>query len=1120
MMTIARKISRRGMLVALLLGSTMVDGSAIAREASVSLEDGFRDPPNAARPRVWWHWMNGNITEEGIRRDLEWMKRVGIGGLQNFDAHLLTPQVVDKRLIYMDADWQKAFRYAARLADQLGLEFAIASSPGWSETGGPWVRPEQAIKKFVWSETIVAGGRRFSGSLARPPAVTGPFQDLPAEKELVATDTGEAVPEHYADTVVVAYRLPDAAPPQAKLSTSGDLADTSALSDGWQATSVAIPADSETKPAWLRADYSEPQTIRAATLGLHISTSLLGAAVPTAFLEASTDGINFRRVAEFPGGGVPQHTISFPPVTARSFRVRFGPFSEAEGLTRLGSVPGAAIISFGAPSDRSTIRISEFALDSDARVNRFEQKAGFGVVPDYYALATPVGVGGRFVPKNEVVDLTGKMTPDGRLDWTPPAGRWKVLRFGYSLTGKRNHPATVEATGLEVDKLDRAAVKDYIETYLDNYLKATGPELLGKRGVNALLNDSIEVGAMNWTGDMIAQFRRLRGYDPMPWLPVLTGAVVEGAEESDAFLYDFRRTIGDLLADSHYAQISESVRARGMVHYAEALEFGRPSLGDDMAIRRSADVPMAAMWTYKPGGEPKPAYQADMRGAASVAHVYGQNLVAAESLTSAYSPWAFAPADLKPMIDMEFALGVNRPVIHTSVHQPIEKKPGLSLAIFGQYFNRHESWADQAKPWVDYMSRSAFLLQQGRFVADVAYFYGEEAPLTGLFEKKTIGDAPEGHGYDFVNADVLLNQFKVEGGQLTTPAGARYRALYLGGSSQRMTLPVLRRLSALVEAGAVVVGAKPLGSPSLADDQAEFAALADRLWGGMAPGRGRVIADNDIDKALRMIGVERDFDYAGSAPDSKLMFVHRRLDDGDIYFVTNRTARAEAIEARFRVTGKRPEIWRAETGKSEPISYRIENGHTVVPLQMKENDAFFVVFRKPAVKLAEAISKPEYRVIAAIDAPWSVHFEPGRGAPDSMTLDRLAPLDENANEGIRYFSGTACYSSSFDLHRAVPEGEPLWLDLGKVGDLAEVLVNGRSLGITWLAPHRVDIAEAAKPGRNSIEVRVTNLWVNRLIGDAQPGAAKIGFTTLPTYMPDAKLRPSGLMGPVTLLARK
>jgi hypothetical protein len=1085
------------------------------------IAEGFLSPPNAARPRVWWHWMNGNVTEAGIKLDLEWMYRVGIGGLQNFDAQLMTPQVVDKRLSYMTPDWRKAFRYAAGLSDELGLELAIASSPGWSETGGPWVKPEQGIKKFVWSETTIPGGRRYDAALAPAPSVTGPFQDLPATKDPIAADTGRPPSRFYADTLVVAYPLPDKADaPPPTFTTSGGATDVAALGDARQTTFVEVPAPKGDAAAWVRADYAAPRTIGSATLGLEIASD----GAWTARLEASDDGKTFRTVAAFPQGGadfprgtVPQQTISFPPVTARVFRVRFDDFLAGPGLTRLGSVPGAVIIPFGKPSDRTRIKVSRVVLHEDARVHRFEHKAGFGLVDDYYALNTPGDVVTRAVAPGSVVDLTAKVSPDGRLDWTPPPGRWTVLRFGYSLTGKENHPATAEATGLEVDKLDRAAVKAYIETYLDSYAEAAGPELMGDRGVRALLNDSIEVGPMNWTPDMVGQFRRLRGYDPIPWLPVLTGVIVGDAVRSDAFLFDFRRTIGDLLAECHYGQIAESAHARKLTHYAEALEFGRPSLGDDMAMRRHADIPMGAMWTYRAELGPRPPYVADLRGAASVAHVYGQNLVAAESLTAAFSPWAFAPADLKPIIDLEFALGVNRPVIHTSVHQPIEKKPGLSLAVFGQYFNRHDTWAEQAKPWVDYLSRSAFMLQQGRFFADVAYFYGEEAPLTGVFIDRPIDHAPEGHGFDFVNTDIVLNHLKVEDGQLSTPSGMRYRVLYLGGSSERMTLPVLAKIAALVEQGAVVVGERPTGSPSLSDDQEAFAQLAQKLWSATdgRVGKGRVLATRDLNAALRSIGLARDFETAAPGSDAELMFVHRKIGDGHAYFVSNRKAKAERVEARFRVTGLRPEIWRATTGASEPVSYRIEDGRTVVPLDLIANDALFVVFREPTAKTAETRPPRALKPVATIDGDWAVSFEPGRGAPATATLERLASLSDSADPDVRYFSGTATYRKTIALPARIAPG--LRLDLGTVGDLAEVFLNGKSVGTSWLAPHRFDIAAAAKPGRNDLEVRVTNLWVNRLIGDAQPGAAKLTFTTVPTYAPQAPLRPSGLIGPVSVL---
>jgi hypothetical protein len=512
----------------------------------------------------------------------------------------------------------------------------------------------------------------------------------------------------------------------------------------------------------------------------------------------------------------------------------------------------------------------------------------------------------------------------------------------------------------------------------------------------------------------------------------------------------------------------------------------------------------------------------DMRGAASVAHIYGQNLVAAESMTSLMAPWAYGPADLKRIIDLEFATGINRPVVHTSVHVPTDdKKPGLSLFIFGQYFNRNESWAELARPWVDYISRNSLMLQQGRNVADVAYFYGEEAPLTGLYGDRPVADAPKANAYDFVNVDALTAALANDGDELVTPGGARYRALYLGGSSHKMTLRTLRKLAELAKGGATIVGRKPDGDPGLGGDAAEYAALTARLWGGgevTQVGKGRVIASTDIEAALARIGLGPDFRFTGAA-DAEIPFVHRRLTDGDSYFLANRKDRVEPIEARFRVTGKAPELWHAETGASEPVSYRIENGETLVPLTLAPDESVHVVFRRPAAASALAIKKLVPRELARLDGPWTVAFQPGRGAPATATLASLAPLEQNAVPGIKYFSGIATYSRTFDTPRGWKAGQPLWLDLGEAREVAEVLVNGLSAGYAWHAPYRVDVRGMVKPGRNRLQVRVANLWVNRLIGDAQPGAQKVTWTALPTYRADAPLRRSGLIGPVTLLGQ-
>jgi alpha-L-rhamnosidase len=1110
----------------LALGALIAASPILADE----LEDAFKNPPQSARPRVWWHWMNGNITKDGIAKDMAWMKRIGIGGLQNFDANLQTPTIVDKRLVYMTPEWKDAFAFAANEADRQGLELTIAASPGWSETGGPWVKPEDGLKKLVWSETTIAGGKPFTGKLAAPPQITGPFGTLrPAGgiEELLGGDAPKTPPQHYGDIKVLAFPAAASAQllPVSAQDGLGNALDAPKLADGDLKQGVDIARGSAGANPVVTLDYGTPVTARTLSMFAPGAAMMFVGALYSPRLEASDNGKDWRKVIDFETAQVTS-TYAFAPTTARYFRVEFET-KKGIGLQMGASAPGIAMggdmfADMGKAMMSKPLAVGDLRLFGEPRVDRFETKAGFALTQDYFALANPNDGANGIVP-GSVIDLTSKMNADGTLNWTPPplrnGAQWRVLRFGYSLLGTTNHPAPPEATGLEVDKFDGAAVRRYIEHYISMYKDASGG-LIGKRGVQAILTDSIEVGAANWTPKMIEQFKKLRGYDPTPYMPALTGVLVGNRADSDKFLYDYRRTLADLMASEHYGTVAAVAHENGLKVYGEALEDHRPSLGDDIAMRSHADIPMAAMWTHTRKDGPRLSYIADIKGAASVAHIYGQNLVAAESMTASMNPWYYSPNDLKRIIDLEFVTGVNRPVIHTSVHVPVDdKKPGLSLFIFGQYFNRNESWAEMAKPWVDYLSRNGLMLQQGRNVADVAYFYGEEAPLTGLYGDKRVADAPTANAYDFVNADALTEALSNDGADVVAKGGARYRAIYLGGSSRKMTLPTLRRLAALVEGGATVVGKAPEGNPSLGGDATEYATLVTKLWpggGDTTVGKGRVVASSDIKAALAKIGVAPDFRYSGSLEGADIPFLHRKLADGDSYYLVNRNDRVETIEARFRVTGKTPELWHAETGTSEAVSYRTENGETIIPLTLAADESVHVVFRKMATSDSRAIKKLVPTLLATLTGPWSVAFQPDRSAPATANLPKLAPLNEHADPGIRYFSGIATYSKDFNTPKGWKPGQPLWIDLGEVKELAEVSVNGKPAGAAWHAPYRVDIGSTAKPGKNTLEVRVANLWVNRLIGDAQPGAKKITFTALPTYRADAPLRPSGLIGPVTL----
>jgi len=765
-------------------------------------------------------------------------------------------------------------------------------------------------------------------------------------------------------------------------------------------------------------------------------------------------------------------------------------------------------------------------LHSGARVNRFEEKAAFTPESDLYQFATPPDPTAEVVSKSDVVDLTqqynAKFYANGRLEWTPPAGNWVVLRFGYSLLGITNHPATPEATGLEVDKLNRGSVKNYMNTYLDSYKETVGADYMGKRGIRYVINDSWEAGSQNWTDDMIAQFKKRRGYDPLPWMPVLTGQVVESAEASDRFLWDLRKTIGDLIADEHYGQLEATLHERGMGHYGESHEGGRAFVADGMEVKKFNEVPMSAMWTQTPGvNKEQYGYNADDRESASVAHIYGQNLVAAESMTAAAAPWAWSPATLKPTADQELLNGINRFVIHESAHQPlVGKAPGLTLGPFGQWFNRNETWAEEAGPWIDYIARSSYLLQQGHFGADLVYFYGEDSNLTAIFADKS-PDVPAGYGFDYINADALIHELKVADGRITTKSGMSYRVLGLDPYTRHMSLPVLRAIHKLVEDGAVVAGPKPTDDPSLADDQAEFHKLNDELFGDGTGvhkvGKGTVYAGQGLGDVFNALKVAPDFDYTKPESDTRLLFVHRKLADGDLYFVDNRNDRDETVEASFRLAGKAPELWHPETGKSELASYTIADGRTTVSLHLEPWGTVFVVFRQATKETSRTLPKVIETQVATVAGPWKVSFQPGRGAPDTITLDKLSSWSDNRDAGVKYFSGTGTYTKTIQAPAEwFQKGAHLWIDLGDVKNLADVTVNGKSLGIVWHAPYCVDATSALKPGANEVTIKVINPWVNRLIGDEQPGATKYTFADVKPYKANSPLLPSGLLGPVRL----
>jgi hypothetical protein len=644
--------------------------------------------------------------------------------------------------------------------------------------------------------------------------------------------------------------------------------------------------------------------------------------------------------------------------------------------------------------------------------------------------------------------------------------------------------------------------------------------------------DSWEAGLQNWTEDMLKEFRARRGYDPAPYLPALTGRVVETAEVSDRFLWDFRRTIADMLADYHYAMPVESLRRRGIQVYGEAAGTNNPMMQDALQNKGLVDIPMGEFWILLPGATHRPEHVTDVREAASAAHIYGKPLVATESFTSFVPGWNDSPASLKWIGDHYMTFGVNRFVIHTSVHQPFkDRKPGFTLGPFGQHFTRNLTWAEQSKGWISHLSRSSFLLQQGLFVGDLAYFVGEGIPAI-VYSGENVNPrpkAPAGYAYDYVNAEVLLKRMAVKDGRLVLPDGMSYRVLVLPDHLERMTLPVLEKIRDLVAAGATVVGPKPKKSPGLSGypaSEEELRSLANEVWGAAdgrtvlehGYGKGRVYWGKPLADVLAALKTPPDFEYSRPRTDTTLESVHRQVADTHLYFVTNQKDREEDVEVRFRVDGKAPELWHPETGEIEPAGYAIENGHTTVPLRLGPYESVFVVFRQAATAASRPAPRPVSTIVATLQAPWEVSFPPNWGAPPSVRLDKLISWTEHSIEGVKYFSGTATYTTTLDAAKSwLRPGARLVLDLGTVKEVAELSVNGKPLGILWRRPFQADVTAALKPGPNRLEIKITNLWANRMIGDQLlPEEKRYTFSTFKPYRKDSPLLGSGLLGPVTL----
>jgi len=1012
------------------------DNDVVRFKPSVNLEKDFLDPPGYARARAYWWWLEGNVSKEGILHDLTEMKRVGIGGAMVFDAGSSTYEGwgvtrSEPGPVFMSDEWRELFVYACRVADSLGIEVSLNMGSGWN-SGGPWVTPEHASKKVVWSETRVTG-----------PATIQ--QQLP-------------LPDGLLHTYYYFYR--------------GEY-------------------------------YWEPVTVLALKLTPYAS------------------------------GVEPLENFDLKAV--HSIRI---PYTD-----------------------------NELGYDWELFVKEEES-----------------GENDCHVKFDDIIDISDKVDAKGNILWDVPEGEWTILRFVSTGTGIRVSTHSPGGGGLAIDYLSSEAMEHHY-----NNIAGILVENLRREGIKSLKylhDDSWELGATNWTGVFPEEFEKAHGYSIYKFLPVLTGKIIDNREVSNRFLYDFRRTVADLIWENHYVKFAELSHADGCAIHSEA-GGPHPAPIDGMKNLGRNIIPMGEFWIRAETHRVEPHRRMYIKQAASTAHTYGKRFVSAEGPTSIGPHWEEDFFYMKPTMDRVFCEGLNRFVIHTLTHSPEkEGKPGIEY-FAGTHFNPNVTWWDQSRAFLDWTSRISFMLSQGLFAADVCIYYGDNVP-NQVPLKHIRPDLGEGYDYDVTNTEVIMSRMSVRDGKIVLPDGMSYHVLVLP-ERRAIPLEVLEKIQELVKDGATVIGPGPetsLGLKNIENAERRVRQIASELWGNIdgktikenSFGKGKVVWGKSIREVLLEKGVIPDFtnnstreyerESGSPAHHYNIDYIHRNTETADIYYIVNRNDHPDYINATFRVTGKVPELWYPETGKSvDHKIYTSDKNSTSLPLFLEPFGSVMVVFRKPAegnhivslkmdnqeifpglpgkdIDSAPFIinddgnlvftNSANYNVTWAggkeqefdvtgrlseqfISGDWQVEFDKKWGGPEKTVFKELTLWNEHDDPGIKYYSGAAVYKKNFHLSADQLEKNHILLDLGEMHNVAEVTINGQHTGVWWIKPFRNEVTRYLKAGENSIEIKVVNLWPNRIIGDQLlPEEKRFTKTNVIKFTAYYPLLTSGLAGPVTL----
>lgn len=1032
------------------------------------LKAGFVNPPDTIQTSVYWYWISDHISEQGVINDLHAMKKAGINRAFIGNIGLDDAPLQGGKVLFGTEEWWKILHTALKTATELDIEIGIFNSPGWSQSGGPWVKPSQAMRYLASAPTVVEGGQKIDILLDKP---GGDFEDFKVIAYPAINEDGKIL--NKANT---------------RLTASVPVQNIYSLIDAGQSTETIVKGD-QNGEVILNFNTTQPVTVRS----LRLFTAPHGIN-NRARLEVK-EGNEYRTLSEFL---IDRHNsalnvgfdplapvvIAFPPVQATGFRL---------------------IIS----GVHHPIAIREIELSGIPYIERYPEKtlAKMFQSPlpywhEYQWRQQPESEGeAGIIAAGEVLDIITNLSGD-RLQWEAPEGTWVVLRTGMVPTGVTNAPASREATGLEVDKMSRQHVEAHFEAFMGEVVRRIPAE--DRESWNVVVQDSYETGGQNFTDGFCEAFRERYGYDMLPFIPVFSGVVVESEDISNRFLWDLRRLVADKVAYDYVGGLRDVAHKYGLTTWLENYgHWGFP--GEFLQYGGQSDEIGGEFWGEGDLGD------IENRAASSCGHIYGKNKISAESFTTAGDPFRRYPALLKQRGDRFLSEGINNTLLHVYIHQPYEdKQPGMN-AWFSTEFNRFNTWFSHMDLFTDYLKRVNFMLQQGLNVADVAYFIGEDAPkMTGITDPAL----PEGYQFDYINGEVILRDLFVKDGLLTLPHGTQYRMLVLP-PQETMRPELLAKISQLVEQGGVVLGPAPNRAPGYENypqADAQVRELAASLWG-----EGKIMTGTDMAQALEQIGCVPDFKKNTNQP---VLYGHRTCGNIEIYFVTNQSSEAISFSPEFRVKGLQPECWEPTTGKTRMLlAYQQTSTGTVVPLQLDPLESVFIVFANKAAKdgaTDPAVNFPERRIVGNITTDWTLRLDPEkRGSEEPLHLSRVHDLTRHSLYDVCHYSGTMVYTRDFDLEDT--NFNQLFVNLNDVAVMAKVKINGQYAGGVWTAPYRVDITGFVRQGTNTIEVEVVNTWVNRIIGDMNlPENERQVWLPINSWNADSPLQKSGLIGPVVL----